>query len=383
MFTRRFAFRSLAVASMLAIAAGCAAPTDDTSSDAVDTTADELRGPGAAATDARTPELGDDLRVLKTSKLTMAQGLVEAAKLGPVIEAKFELNDAKELSLSLYPTSQAMTVDAERQVFEELSGDPTKAPFSGGVEVFADQEHLTRSARDLTLLQLGKKTLAQAVAEVPSSAGFVFWAIPTMRAGRAGIGVYSAQGKTQQYRFIDGGGSRAHDLFDLGSGPGAKATDQRVPELGNDLSDHHTAKVKMSAALAEAEEHHGATIEAKYEIGDDGNLSLSIYPVGKGIATDSERNTFFELAGDPTKTYFSPSKTEFKVPDAEHLTRSSRDLTLVQAAGFSLRSAVTSAEHAVPGGFVYWAIPTIRDTRAGYGVYVLGTDGKSHYLFIS
>ena len=32
---------------------------------------------------------------------------------------------------------------------------------------------------------------------------------------------------------------------------------------------------------------------------------------------------------------------------------------------------------------VYWAIPTIRDTRAGYGVYVLGTDGKPHYFFIS
>ncbi|MDB4934254.1 MAG: hypothetical protein JWP87_1226 [Labilithrix sp.] len=383
MITRRFAFRSLAIASMLAVAAGCAAPTDHTTSDGVDSTADELRGPGAAATDARSPEMGNDLRVLKTSKITMAQGIAEAAKLGPVIEAKFELNDDKELSLSLYPTSQPITVDAQRQEFKELAGDPTKAPFKGNVEVFADQEHLTRSARDLTLLQLSTKSLAQAVAEVPASAGFVFWAIPTMRAGRAGVGVYSAQGKAQQYRFIDGGGSHAHALLHLGTGPGAKATDQRVPELGTNLSVLKTAKIEMSAALAEAEEHHGATIEAKYEIGDDGKLSLSIYPVGKGIATDSERNTFFELAGDPTKTYFAPSKTEFKVPDAEHLTRSSRDLTLVQAAGFSLRSAVTSAEHAIPGGFVYWAIPTIRDTRAGYGVYVLGTDGKSHYLFIS
>ena len=41
------------------------------------------------------------------------------------------------------------------------------------------------------------------------------------------------------------------------------------------------------------------------------------------------------------------------------------------------------SSNAMPGAFVYWAIPTIRDTRAGYGVYLLGKDGKSHYLFIS
>ena len=37
----------------------------------------------------------------------------------------------------------------------------------------------------------------------------------------------------------------------------------------------------------------------------------------------------------------------------------------------------------VPGGFVYWAIPTIRNARSGYGVYVYGADKKSHYFFVS
>lgn len=370
---------------MIATVAGCSAQAD-APGEGVDSSSDELRSPGALASDARTPELGNDLNVLKTSKVTLAQGIAEAAKVGPVIEAKFELDDSGALSLSLYPISDALTVDAERQTFKELAGDPTKATFTGTTETFADQEHLTRSARDLTLMQLGHKTLAQAVSEVPSSAGFVFWAIPTMRAGRAGFGVYSAQGNRRQYRFIDGGGSSAHNRWnpaDLGAGPGAKATDQRSPELGSDLSVLNSAKIKMCDALADAEAKHGATIEAKYELGDDGKLSLSIYPVGKGIATDSERNTFFELAGDPTAAHFSPSKTEFTVPDAEHLTRASRDLTIVQSAGFGLRTAVFFAENAMPGAFVYWAIPTIRDTRAGYGVYLLGEDGKSHYLFIS
>ncbi len=384
MFTHRFAIRSLVAVSVLALASGCSATTDN--ADETDSTADELKGPGSAATDARTPELGSDLRVLQSSKISMAAALAQSEKSGAVIEAKFELNDDKKLSLSLYPVSAGLGVDAERQKFVELAGDPTKAPFSGETEVFADQEHLTRSARDITLLQLSKKTLSQAVASVPSSAGFVFWAIPTMRHGRAGIGIYSAQGKTQQYRFVDGGGSDECNFLwpkDLGAGPGAKATDQRTPELGNDLTVVRAAKVKMSDALAQAEQKHGKTIEAKYEIGDDGKLSLSIYPVGKGIEMDAERNTFFELAGDPTNANFQPEKTEFKVPDVEHLTRSARDLTIVQAASISLRTAVWSAEQAMPGGFVYWAIPTIRDTRAGYGVYVLGKDNKAHYFFIS
>jgi hypothetical protein len=377
-------FTSLFVTSLFAAfaSAGCAANTD--AGEDVESSSDELKGPGVFATDKRVPELGSDLTVLKQSKITMAKGLVEAEKIGPVIEAKFELDHSGKLALSLYPISEALTVDAQRQTFKELAGDPTKSPFQGNVETFTDQEHLTRSARDLTLIQLSKVTLAQAVNQV-SHSGTVFWAIPTMRLGRAGYGLYTARNGSQKYHFVDGGGSWEHNFWnpqDLGTGPGSKATDQRHPELGENLQVLKQAKIKMSDALAEAEEHHGATIEAKYEL-EDGKLSLSIYPVGKGIHTDSERNTFFELAGDPTKTYFNPSKKEFTVPDAEHLTRSSRDLTLVQAAGFGLRTAVWFAEQAMPDGFVYWAIPTIRDTRAGYGIYMLGADGKAHYFFIS
>jgi hypothetical protein len=62
---------------------------------------EERSGPGADATDTRVPELGADLNVLKTSKLTMAQGLAQSEKAhGPSIEAKFELADGK-LSLSV------------------------------------------------------------------------------------------------------------------------------------------------------------------------------------------------------------------------------------------------------------------------------------------
>jgi hypothetical protein len=73
----------------------------------------------------------------------------------------------------------------------------------------------------------------------------------------------------------------------------------------------------------------------------------------------------------------------FKADDFEHITRSARDLTLVQTASVTLSQAVEAAQGAVPGGFVYWAIPTIRDTRSGFGVYVYGTDKKVHYFFVS
>src|SRR5262249_11711419 len=127
----------------------------------------------------------------------------------------------------------------------------------------------------------------------------------------------------------------------------------------------------------------GSTIEAKFELDDAGKLSLSIYTVGKGIDKDAERNTFQELSGDPTVTTWKPSVETFKVPDEEHLTRSARDLTIVQLAGSTLRGAVAIAEDAFPGGFVYWAIPTIRDTQPGYGVYVYAANKTVHYLFVT
>jgi hypothetical protein len=371
----------------LSLGAGCALQSNHDNAEGSSAGAeDELKGPGALATDKRVPEMGDDLRILKSAKLTMAQGVALASKTGPVIEAKFEIGDDKKLSLSLYPAGKDASFDAERNVFQELAGDPTVTPFQTNLEVFADQEHLTRSARDLTLLQLSSITLADAVYEGAEDGGTVYWAIPTIRRGRAGFGVYSAYGAKSKYRFIDGQGSwdsNYWDPCDLGTGPGAGATDARTPELGDDLSVLLTSKTTMSQALAKMEAKYGGLIEAKFEIGDDGKLSLSIYPTGKGVSVDAERNTFFELAGDPTASTYAPTLTEFKVPDVEHLTRSARDLTLVQTASITLREAVAVAERSLRGGFVYWAIPTIRDTRAGYGVYVYGRDHQSHYFFIS
>ena len=141
------------------------------------------------------------------------------------------------------------------------------------------------------------------------------------------------------------------------------ATDDRTPELGGHPGVVRDVRTTMSAGLALSEAQYGQTIEAKYELGDDSKLSLSIYPAGKGIALDAERNLFQELAGDPTTASFSGALAAFH--DQEHLTRSARDLTLVQLSRVTVLQAVRSLERYVR---VYWAIPTIQQGRAGYGM---------------
>ncbi len=335
------------------------------------------------ATDARAPELGDDLSVMRTSQITMGEALALAeAGGGATIEAKFELDHDGKLALSIYPLGASIALDAERNVFLESAGDPTAEQWQPGSETFHDQEHLTRSARDLTLVQLSRTTLREAVVEA-EELGTVYWAIPTLQNHRAGYGVYVLDEDGDSfYAFLDGSGSVRRGVFDLGTGPGTRATDARSPELGDDLGVLRSSRISMSRALAQVEATYGPSIEAKFELDHDGKLSLSIYPVGAGIDVDAGRNQFFELAGDPTARRYAPTLTEFSVPDEEHLTRSARDLTIVQAARMPLIDAVRQVERLFPRGIVYWAIPTLRDTRAGYGIYVRAAGGSTHYLFV-
>ena len=333
------------------------------------------------ATDARTPELANAKDAL-ASKITMAAAAkqVEAA-MGTVIECKFEPDDSGKLSLSLYPVGKAVSVDAKNNLFQEASGDPTGAAFAPGLDVFHDFEHLAVSTRDLTLVQLSQLSVRDAITQ-GAGLGFVYWAIPTMQNGRAGYGVYGvSHAGESNYAFIDGRGSRKRQTANLGTGP-TSPTDDRVVELGADITVVKQSKITMLDAIDKAEAIKGKIVEAKFELGDDGKLSLSLYPV-KDFTLDASRNELGELSGDPTAAAWAPEYAKFDVPDEEHVTTAARDLTLVQAAGMNLRSAVVRAGARYPGGFVYWAIPTRQGTRAGYGIYVLDQQNHSHYLVIS
>lgn len=326
------------------------------------------------ATDARTPELAHPADAL-ASKISMGDAATQVeTAMGKLIEAKFEPDHDGKLSLSLYPLGA-------NETFQEAAGDPTAMPFAPGVEVFHDFEHLSRSTRDLTIVEMSKLTVRDAIRKA-SWLGFVYWAIPTMQAGRAGYGVYAVDDDgDSQYVFVDGQGSRLRQVTDMGAGPLAP-TDARVPELGDDVTVVRQSKISMLAAIDQLEPTHGKMIEAKFELDGSNHLSLSLYPV-KDFRLDAERNELGELAGDPTAATFAPAYEKFDVPDEEHVIKASRDLSLVQGAGMNLRSAVAKAQARFPGGFVYWAIPTRQGTRAGYGVYVLDKSNHTHYLFIS
>jgi hypothetical protein len=339
------------------------------------------------ATDDRAPELASPTDVL-ASKISMADALAQAGQTGPVIEAKFEPDDSGKLSLSTYPVGKSLATDPTDNVLQELAGDPTIMPWAPSLEQFHDFEHLATSTRDLTLRQLSAVTIEDAVNAVGEDGAIVYWAVPTIQEGRAGYGIwalYGAHGKHPQgaYTFVDGGGSSHHQTLALGAGPGNGATDPRVPELNGDPTIVRTSNIKMSDAIKHLQTTYPATIEAKFEIGDDGKLSLSIYTTQQPATIDAKRNTFFELAGDPTQAAYTPSESKFDVPDEEHITKAARDLTLIQTQTMHLLGAVQKAESLVSGGIVYWAIPTIRGTRAGYGVYVLAPDNTSHYFFLS
>lgn len=150
--------------------------------------------------------------------------------------------------------------------------------------------------------------------------------------------------------------------------PDAKA----VPLLG-------TAKISLLQGIKRVQARYGAVIEAKFELDDSGALSLSVYPVAKGLRTNAEFNVFEEVAGPAAKSPWKPSVEVFK--DREHLTRSSFDLTIMQLGSISLATAVQRALAQQPGT-AYWAIPTLNGKEPAIGIYILSSDGKSHHLFI-
>lgn len=155
--------------------------------------------PALAGTPQRTPD-ANAVPLLGTAKISLLQGIeLVRAKYGAVIEAKFELDDSGALSLSVYPATKGLRTNAEFNVFEEVSGPAASTPWKQSVEVFTDREHLTRSAFDLTIMQLGNINLATAVRRaLARQPGIAYWAIPTLQAKRPSVGVYirSSDGKS-------------------------------------------------------------------------------------------------------------------------------------------------------------------------------------------
>jgi len=136
--------------------------------------------PALAAGESK--ELQAVAQALAKSKLSLFAGIRQASQgSAKAISAKFELEDGK-LSLSVYTAEKGLAVPAEKNVLQELSGSPEQDKWTPQVEVFKDVPHVARSAEQLTLMSLGRKSLAAIIAEVRKThPGTVFSITPSIK----------------------------------------------------------------------------------------------------------------------------------------------------------------------------------------------------------
>lgn len=146
-------------------------------------------------------ENSDDalLARLKNSKHSLADGIKQSEKEnGLGISAKFEMK-GETLMLSVYTAKAGLGKDAEHNALIELQGDAAKTPWTPEIEVFEDKKHLTRAAMQLTLVQLSKLTLTDAIKKAEAAQpGTVYSVIPSVKDGNAvyDVKVATADGKS-------------------------------------------------------------------------------------------------------------------------------------------------------------------------------------------
>jgi hypothetical protein len=123
------------------------------------------------------------LQVLNNSKVGMAEAVRQLTKGGEApISAKYELDDNKKLSLSVYTAEQGLGTDSEHNVLKEFSGSPEKAPWAPEAEAFKDIPHVARASEHWTLMALAKHSLADFVTMAQRQyKGKVFSAIPEVQ----------------------------------------------------------------------------------------------------------------------------------------------------------------------------------------------------------
>ena len=144
------------------------------------------------------------LQVLTNSKVGMAEGVQQLTKGGEAaISAKYELDDNKKLSLSVYTAEKGLGEDPEHNVLKEFSGSPEKAPWAPEAEVFKDIPHAVRASGHLTLMALAKHSLADFITMAQKQhTGKVFSAIPEVQNHRPVLVVLIAdKGKVNEVRY--------------------------------------------------------------------------------------------------------------------------------------------------------------------------------------
>lgn len=142
------------------------------------------------------------------------------------------------------------------------------------------------------------------------------------------------------------------------------------------------AKISLLDGIRQAEKSSGTVTSAKFEIGDDGNLSLSIYTAPQGLRTPPETNELTELSGDPTVAPFAPSAEVFK--DKEHIARASVHLTLMQLSRLNLVQIIQKAQAKMDDDAVPYSVanPMVRNSEPVADVF-FAIDGRSEKVTVN
>jgi hypothetical protein len=137
-------------------------------------------------------------------------------------------------------------------------------------------------------------------------------------------------------------------------------------------------KLSLADGIKQTTKGQEVPISGKFELDDNGKLSLSVYTAEKGLSVLPEKNVLKELAGSPEQAAWTPETEVFK--DVEHVARSSQHLVLNALSHLSLLAIVEDAsKHA--SGIVYSINPTLHGRKAVFEVLVADKDKVSKLTY--
>ena len=126
-------------------------------------------------------------------------------------------------------------------------------------------------------------------------------------------------------------------------------------------------KHSLADGIRQATKSTEVPISAKFELDDNGKLSLSVYTAENGLTTDAEHSVLKELSGSPEAAAWNPEVEVFK--DPEHLKRAAEQQTLMILSQMSLLDVIAKAQKQQPGT-VFSITPVVVGHQPKFNVLV-------------
>src|SRR5712671_3826618 len=121
------------------------------------------------------------IQAMGKSKLTLAEGIAEAAKRGVPLSSRFELDDGGTLSLVVVVAARPVRTEVENNEFRRLAGNPTKA-WQPRASTVRDVPLVARAAQQAVLLSISPLSLSE-IALKAQARGTPFAIAPDVRRG--------------------------------------------------------------------------------------------------------------------------------------------------------------------------------------------------------